>query len=108
LSTFFTHPRGNGKIHRYPLAGKKLKCIGAEVFKKIKVIIKGYGKHASRIMPKPASAESTVINNTNCMVSSGRGYEATNIWTTRESQYWRWRRVREWFREYGYLYSLKG
>ena len=33
-------------------------------------------------------------------------YEATNIWPTRESTYWQWIRVREWFREHKEKYEV--
>jgi len=33
-------------------------------------------------------------------------YESSKIWATREVLWWKWQRVREWFREFSEFYEL--
>ena len=33
-------------------------------------------------------------------IVENRSYEVSNIWHTRDSEYWSWRRVKEWFNEF--------
>jgi len=35
-----------------------------------------------------------------------QSYEATKIWVTRQSRFWQWRRVNEWFRQFKDLYEI--
>lgn len=105
---------GNGKRHRIPLVeGLRLRyllCIGNKRYK----ILKSYVKDClwgERDNPPRAKK----INLSRLSVGAGQRidkrnsvscYEPTKIWSTRESQFWQWRRVKEWFMEFKDLYSI--
>jgi len=97
---------GNGKRHRIPLFKglklKKLLCIGEVRFKVLKDYVtkslffyKGR-KNKKRENLSKLSQKKIVPNQTYTI----QPYESSNIWVTRQSLFWQWRRVKEWFSQF--------
>ena len=84
----------NGKTHRIPLFKglelKKLLCIGGVRFKVLKDYVRKslFFYNGRKFRKKDSLSKS--IQNTN----------PQNIWGTRNSSFWQWRRVKEWFSQF--------
>ncbi len=57
------------------------------------IFFRGNRKPESKIEP-PTKSEPI------CYEETWREYEGTNVWSTRDSIYWRWQRVKEWHRQF--------
>lgn len=91
---------GNGKIDRYPL--KKLLIFTEKLFKKLK---KELAQFTTTKTKKPRFNVCNVkpLSNVCRRQVSPRiihDYQPSHIWNTRNSSYWQWRRVKEWFSQY--------
>ena len=96
---------GNSKRHRNPpLLVKKLVCFSKDTWNSLKRVVKkrktgrfaqgGRANLPAAIVTKsiPAKKKISIKPIVDIRVSS---YEATNIETTRDSEYWRWQRLKE-------------
>lgn len=89
---------------------KKLLIIGGVRFKVLEDYVrrslffyKGRkNKKIERIL-LPIIQKKLVYNKPNAI----QGYESTGIWNTRQSIFWQWRRVREWFSEFSESYDMQ-
>ena len=105
---------GNSNIHHYPLGKKlrleKLLCISQEIYKDLKrqvslLVLRSKKKRPKgtrqlehlweRFTPKEKCPSGLPFARPNLSC-----YMPTDIWQTRESSYWQWRRVDEWFRQF--------
>ncbi len=98
----------NGKIDPYPLRIVKLLCIKEREVKKLKLLVgvrrdKGRGLAPCEKIQTPRVTPLPVIEEKENPVSL---YEPTNISVAYDSEYWRWRRVLQWFRDYKDLYTM--
>ena len=93
----------NGKIHRYPLRVCKLLCFTKDVYERIRVVVKGLKKNR-RVKPSLKKRvyykQTKKVHKHSLWEANNVAYEPTNIWSTRNSQRWQWRRVIAWYREF--------
>lgn len=107
---------GNGKRHHTPTPKRlrKIKRISFESFLSLKELFKDFKRDAIKpqklsnyLSPRASTINDlkTGIHPTRGLVSTKRtitqdghrqAYEPTQIYNTRNSSFWRWRRVREW------------
>ena len=106
---------GNDTIHRYPPASKgeltKLLCISREVFGKLKAALVEFGVRPKTALPKPKhpfqqkpSRKEPLEGSRNDDLKPTRdkyvsSFEPSNIFNTRNSQFWRLRNLGAWFKE---------
>jgi len=115
LSRLFLKFVGNETIDRYPLPYEgrltKILCITKEIFKKLKTALKKFGLEPKSTLHKPKTSFRQKIskrkplgaprNNEHeldgdkCIAS----FEPTNIFNTRNSSFWRMKRLEAWFKE---------
>ena len=102
---------GNDTIDRYPLPHEgeltKLLCIGKERFGKLTLAvcdsrIKGHipMKAFVRVPRKEPVHKTPALPLRSKKEIMPSEYIPTQIWHTRESEFWQWQRVSEWWREY--------
>ena len=104
---------GNGKGHPIPLFKglelKKLLIIGEVRFKVLKDYIGRslffYKGRKNRKKPELKAVFSKAKHKVNHEYTK-QSYEASKIWATRQSRFWQWRRVNEWFRQFKDLYEI--
>ena len=109
FTTLNFNKTGNGKIDRTPLRVCRLLCFTQEVYRSIVRECKWLKKKGLA----PSSLKKQKLSTTQCVtaresykrIESITLYEPTDMWRTRESEFWQWRRVREWFREFSEEYS---
>ena len=94
LSCFFC---SNGKIEHSPLKLKKILCITKAVYAELLGLVV--------CLKKVPSSDKQLNRRSNHIVQASdskvlTSYEASEIWSTRESEYWRWIQVKEWYKEY--------
>jgi hypothetical protein len=124
---------GNGKGHRIPLFNglrvEKLLCIGDKRYKVLKKEIgtclwweigRSTGSEPeqftagekTRYRPHSLSVgghKSLAPPNSKASLPQMQGvYQPTDIWATRESSFWQWHRVYEWFSEFKDFYENEG
>ena len=107
---------GNGKRHHTPtpLRLRKIKVVSLKVFFCLKELFKNFKRDVTKPqkLPNYLSPRASTINDlkagihpTRDIVSTKRTvapdnhkhtYEPTQIYNTRNSSFWQWRRVREW------------
>ena len=103
---------GNDTIDRYPLHYReklaKLLCISKEIFKKLRLTTREFYTQQAIVKNAPTQAQRTkALHKTPALSSCGTKettcleYTPTNIWPTRDSTLWQWRRAYEWWHEYG-------
>ena len=103
---------GNGKRHRIPLLEglrlRRLLCIGKERFKVLEECVKNSLFFIKPSGKKQLSHASTYKGQKDPVKEyrSLHAYEPTNIWATRESAFWQWRRVYEWFYDFKESYDV--
>jgi hypothetical protein len=105
---------GNGKGHRIPLFKglelKKLLIIGEVRFKVLKDYVRrSLFFYKGRKNRKKPELKAPPIQGRDVFKRdySRPSYESTNIWVTRQSLLWRWRRARQWFAEFSDLYEMQ-
>ncbi len=84
---------------------KKLICISKAVYERLKGAVGTCSKPAFTIIKEAKKINvyqreivlSDKIRRQQLIAANNSGYEPSNIWETRESKLWRWRRVKEWF-----------
>ena len=103
---------GNGKRHRIPLLEglrlKKLLCIGNKRYNLLNRYVKQTKRANLSHLPVRTSMQAgkQVDLKYNNKRNVAGCYEPTNIWNTRESKFWQWHRVYEWFMEFKDLYYV--
>jgi len=111
LSTIFLNIFGNDTIDRYPLPYKgrliKLLCISKAVFKELVLTAREFFVEPvyTEYLDTPAQEKEPLPKRPQLLLSNNREdgyleYTPSRIWSTRDSKFWRWRRVNEWWREY--------
>ncbi len=93
---------GNGKRHHTPTPEglRKIKRISFKAFFDLKELFKNL-KRRDVITPRHYSSKPKVILEKTTIAIQNyytRAYEPSNIDNTRNSSFWQWRRVREWYR----------
>ena len=91
---------GNGKIDRYPL--KKLLIFTEKLFEKLK---KELAQFTTKKTKKPKSDADNIkrlpiVQKKQISQRIIHDYQPSHIWSTRNSSYWQWKRVKEWFIQY--------
>ncbi len=89
---------GNATIHVTP--PNKIRCIKKDQHEKLVNLVKKYWswlRPAATTQKSARQRDYVKHQEGNC---PHRNYEASNIWATRDSDYWRWRRMKKWFKEY--------
>ena len=91
------------KIDSTPFGLSKILCVKYDIYARLKdaVVSLTGGVHA------PLLSKGRLKNKLNQKTKSKKinkyiEYEATDIWITRECAYWRWKRVADWYKKYGY------
>ena len=105
---------GNGKRHRIPLFKglelKKLLIIGEIRFKVLEDYVKKslffYKRRKNRKNPE-LKIVPVQDNHKFKRAYNRQPYEASKIWVTRDSSFWQWRRVREWFSQFKESYEIQ-
>ncbi len=100
---------GNGKIDRYPPL-KELKVEKILIFteKTLKILKREFAEFQKLFLkhPKKTRKDQPILripNNETSQKAKKRiyhDYQPSHIWATRDSSYWQWRRVKEWFNQY--------
>ena len=98
---------GNSKIHRNPpLQVRKLVCFSKETWSRLKEYFKkGKGGRSARVKKEicPRPIVKTILDSKKIILNQGIDeapiscYEATDIEQTRDSEYWRWQRLKEYW-----------
>lgn len=102
---------GNDTIDRYPLPYEgeltKLLCISKERFGKLTLAIRDSlikelipRKSYARVLRKEPLHKAPALPLRSKKETMPSRYIPTPIWHTRESEFWQWQRVSEWWREY--------
>ncbi|MFC1512459.1 hypothetical protein ACFL4S_00245 [bacterium] len=89
---------GNATIDVTPPC--KILCIKKEWHKELEKLVK---KHLFKKKIKKITNRKKIKKAEEKIYQAGirqRSYESSNIWNTRNSKYWSWIRVKEWFKEY--------
>ena len=81
---------------------KKLICLSKAVYERLKEAVGVGFKHILTLEKKINVYQREVppsdkIRRQKLIAVNNSDYEPSNIWETRESKLWQWRRVREWF-----------
>ena len=111
-STVFPSPLGNGKGHRTPtpLRLKKIKIVSINAFLYLKELFKNFRREAvkpgkdSKVLIRRAPTIDDLETTIQLSPPKKNGsaiyydYEPSRIQDTRNSSFWQWRRVSEWFR----------
>jgi hypothetical protein len=112
LSIIFLSYSGNGKRHRTPTPSrlKKIKVVSFKAFLYLKGLLKDFRREAAK--PKKdskfLSRRAPTINDLETRIylaphkknnnAIHYDYEPSRINNTRDSSFWQWRRVKEWYR----------
>ena len=105
---------GNGKRHPIPLFEglelKKLLIIGEVRFKVLEEYVRRslFFYRGRKNRKKPELKVSPIMGKCQPDLDSNRpSYESSKIWDTRQSLWWKWQRVREWFDEFSESYEIQ-
>jgi len=102
---------GNGKRHRTPtpLRLRKIKVVSFKAFLYLKELFKNFRREAaklkkdSKFLSRRAPAINDLKTRTHLLVSFKKNniamydYEPSRINSTRDSSFWQWQRVAEWY-----------
>ena len=102
---------GNDTIDRYPLSYRgrltKLLCISKLVFEKLTLAAREFFVKpvCQKRLPAPVQENKPSFKQPEaCLADNGNTghseYAPSQIWNTRNSRLWQWRRLSEWWREY--------
>jgi len=109
LSSIIIRAVGNGKIDHYPplkeLRIKRILCQSRQKFKELQKELKQLfykKKQGKPKLQKSAKKENIIVKevfNEASSVKTVPDHKPSNIINLHNSELWRWRRVREWFKE---------
>ena len=85
---------GNATTDRYPL---KIKIVKSSWYLNLRQIVR---ENREKLKQKRINKKKKDERENSHTISKTRDYETSNIWHTRDSEYWSWRRVKAWFREF--------
>ena len=96
----FPFNSGNGNIHRTPTPEglRKIKIISFKAFIGLKELLKIFKPLKKRIIQHYQKQRIVIDTPINDHQPCAGLYEPSNITNTPDSLFWRWRRVKEWYR----------
>ena len=94
---------GNGIIDRYPL--EKLLIFTKETFQKLKSELAAGRPKEQAKSPKDPGIKPAPVPKTQLPSKIRNSFEPSQISHAYDSDYWRWQRVAEWFKEYAQDYE---
>ena len=79
---------------------RKILCLRKDWYEELRALIKSQFVKRKRGKIESRRNKKEIKVFINKKEEHYRRYEASNIWFTRESAYWKWKRAKEWFNKY--------